>query len=435
MNTKSRTNGSLGISYVYSWDHRPSTFSTFSHGATLGRIYCSSSYLSHPILCKILIIWLPTASDSTTQSLTLVFMHPRSLFIAMARSLKLGTLALLISSVTSLRPVNLEERAVTPVCQLLSNPSTAPAYNYASWCSCQAPSGGAYPGAWTTTSPPGISSPTGNQLCSYTTLPRDTNSIIPTPVTCNVASPTSGFTVPHSWCDCTAGTSTGTYSTKLGTFTGSNDACSFMQDQFNPTATISPSSATCQWETASPPYTVAPGPVEPGPFYDALGWCACGDNNVYPLLTQSGAQPTNYYHNSASVQPCNYTTTPTTTITALPVSSTSCQLVSKQPLTISVCECSGNGTSILYPTGTQTCLFSQVPPTPITLESLYNKPCNIPYDRLFCDYDQKTLVSPNSEIWIKEIHANSSLFQACLRSIGNSLLCVWLLCRWISMFT
>ncbi|CAF9919918.1 hypothetical protein IMSHALPRED_004763 [Imshaugia aleurites] len=324
----------------------------------------------------------------------------------MARSLKLGTLALLISSVTSSSHISSEVRAVTPTCQLLSNPSTAPAYNYADWCICSAPAGapaygGVYPGLWPTTSPPGIASPTGNQLCSYTTVPSTTDAITPTPVTCNVASPTSGFTVPHSWCDCTAGASTDTYSTKFGLFTGSNGACSFTQDEFVPTGTISPSSATCQWETANPPYTAAPGLVEPGPFYDALAWCACGDNELYPILSQSG-QPSNYYQNSAAVNPCGYTTTPTSTLTAPPLSSTSCQLVSKAPLTTSVCECTGDGTSILYPTGTSTCEFSQVPPTPIILESALNQDCsdvttnsNVP----FCDYDQSRIVSPNSEIW------------------------------------
>ena len=255
-----------------------------------------------------------------------------------------------------------------------------------------------------------------------------------TPVNCNLASATSGFTIPHSWCDCTAGTSTGTYSAKLGSFTGISGACSFMQEEFLPAATISPSPATCQLETAIPPYTVAPGQVEPGPFYKDLAWCACGDNSLYPLLPQQ-AGPTNYYASSASVKPCDYTAQPSTTILPTTIPSTSCQLVSKQPLTASVCECSGDDTSILYPTGTQTCVFSQVPPIPITLESVNHKPCgnpNIPLPFPICDNDQKTIVSPNSDIWIKGSNANTSLFQAWLQCTGHSLP-LGLLCRWISM--
>ena len=362
----------------------------------------------------------------------------------MTRSLKPALLALLITPVTSLRPFNLEARRVTPVCQLLSNPSTAPAYNVPSWCICEAPTGapaygGVYPGAYTTTSPPGITSPSGNQLCSYTTVPSTTDAITPTPVTCNLASATSGYTVPHSWCDCTAGTSTGTYSAKLGSFTGTNGACSFMQEEFAPAATITPSPATCQLETAVPPYTVAPGQVEPGPFWDALAWCACGDNSRYPFLPQqipSNQKPApNIYWVPASVNPCDYTTKPSSTISASTLLSTSCQLVSKAPLTTSVCECSGDHTSILYPTGTQTCVFSQVPPTPITLESANNKPCGNPsihFSFPFCDYDGKTIVSPNSDIWIRGCNANGSLIQAWLQFTGRSLLLCFL-CRWIPM--
>lgn len=310
----------------------------------------------------------------------------------MARSLKPGILALLISSVTLVHslPPDVDYIIGTPTCNLLSNPSTSPAQSPASWCACTAPNGDKYPGYYPTTTSSGITSPTGTQLCAYTTTPRI--QITPTPVTCNLASATSGFTVPHSWCDCTASTSTGTYSTKFGSFTSINGACSFMQDEFHSAATISPSPATCQYETAVPPYTYL-GQVLPGPFYNALAWCACGDNALYPFLPQ----PTDTYAESASVQPCDYATQPSSTITATTLGSTSCQLVSMQPLTTSVCECSGDGTSILYPTGTQTCVFSQVPPTPITLGSLYNQPCNIP-SFPFCDYDQETIVSVNSEI-------------------------------------
>lgn len=328
-------------------------------------------------------------------------MHPQSLFIAMARSLKPGTLALLISSVTLVHSLTI----ATPTCNLLSNPSTSPAQFPASWCACTAPNGDS--GYYPTTTSSGITSPTGNQLCAYTTTPSI--KITPTPVTCNLASATSGFTVPHSWCDCTASTSTGTYSTKLGSFTGIDGACSFMQDEFPSAATISPSPATCQFETAYPPYTYG-GQVEPGPFWNALAWCACGDNVLYPFLPQ----PTDILAESASVQFCDYTTQPSSTIPASTLASTSCQLVSKQPLTTSVCECSGDGTSILYPTGTQTCVFSQVPPTPITLGSLHNQPCDIP-GYPFCDYDQKTVVSPNSKIRFNGSNANGSLFQAFLQ--------------------
>ena len=325
----------------------------------------------------------------------------------MARSLKSGTLALLISSVTLVHSLtfNADRIIGTPTCNLVSNPSISPAQYPASWCACTAPNGDRYPGYYPTTTSSGITSPTGKQLCAYTTTPSIR--ITPTPVTCNLASATSGFTVPHSWCDCTASTSIGTYSTKFGFFIGINGACSFMQDEFLPAATISPSPATCQFETTYPPYTAPGGQVLPGPFYNALAWCACGDNTLYPLLPQ----PLDIYAESASVLPCDYINQPLSTISASPLVSTSCQLVSKQPLTTSVCECSGDHTSILYPTGTRTCVFSQVPPTPITLESLYNKPCTIP-GVPFCDYDQETIVSPNSEIWIKRNNVNGSLFRS-----------------------
>ena len=165
----------------------------------------------------------------------------------MAQSFKAAFLALLISQVTSLSPILRPvhgEALVSPTCTPLSKPLTALAYNIPSWCICAATNnGGAYPGAYPTTSPAGINAPSGDQLCSYTTVPSTTNAITPTPVTCNLASATSGFTVPHSWCDCTAETDTATYSTLISA-TGINAACPFMQEEF-PAGTISPSPATC----------------------------------------------------------------------------------------------------------------------------------------------------------------------------------------------
>ena len=102
---------------------------------------------------------------------------------------------------------------------------------------------------------------------------------------------------------------------------GINGPCSFMQDKFLPAATISPSPATCVVATAFPAYMPPNGPALPGPIYKPLAWCACGDNALYPLFTQY----TNGFTDSAFVNFCSYTTTPTFTIAPTVLASTSCQ--------------------------------------------------------------------------------------------------------------
>lgn len=342
----------------------------------------------------------PFPRSSTKQSLTSLVMHTQSSSIAMAQSLKPAILAILMLSAPLVDSLSFQvDRIIgTPTCNLLSNPSTAPAQIPASWCACTAPNGDRYLGLYPTTTSSGIISPTGRQLCAYTTTPSIT--ITSTPVTCKIAAPTSGFTVPHSWCDCTAGTSTGTYST------GANGACSFAQDEFVPAATISPSPATCVNVTANSAYTPSGGPAYYAPFYNALGWCGCGDNTLYPLPPQTTSQ----FADSASVQSCAYTTPPSSTIALSALASTSCQPTIKLPWTSTICECSGDGTSILYPTGTQGCVFSSVP-TPTSLPSLVGSFCDdvlIPsYD---CDYDGKTTVSRIEETESKGGVANDCLF-------------------------
>ena len=282
----------------------------------------------------------------------------------MTRSLKPALLALLISPVTSLRPLEAQVTQagiVSPTCSLVSIPSTAPANNIPSWCACESPNNG---GPYATTSPPAIASPSGNQLCSYDVVPSST--ISPTPVTCKLASATTGFTIPHSWCDCVAGTDTATYSTIYGSTaaTGINGACSFMQEDFYPAATISPSAATCIPESANPGFQ----------FYDHLLWCACGDNELYPLV------PNPLDNNLFNANPkapaydaqCTQTTQPSSTITVAPISSTLC-LAQWVGGTTTVCECSeviiGAGNIdpssswvIQYPTNSDSnCVFTTVP--------------------------------------------------------------------------
>ena len=181
-----------------------------------------------------------------------------------------------------------------------------------------------------------------------------------------------------------------------------------MQDEFLPAATISPSPATCVPATASPAYTPPGGPAYPAPFYNALAWCACGDNHLYPLLPQATPQ----FADSASARSCAYTIPPSSTITASALSSTSCKPTTKYPLTTIFCECSGDGTSILYPTGTQGCVFSSVP-TPLSLPSFDGEPCDQPCPGTSwytCDFDEKTIVSRNSRTEIRVGNADGSLF-------------------------
>ena len=253
-----------------------------------------------------------------------------------------------------------------------------------------------YPGAYPTTSPSGITSPSGNQLCAYTTKP--TNTITPAPVTCTQQSASSGYTVPRTWCDCTAAGTSATYPTMYGSFTGVNGACSYTQDVF-PADTISPSPATCVAATASPG----------SQFWNALAWCACEEDALYPLPPQTTSQ----YTDPNSVQFCAYTNPPSSTITASTLPFTSCQTTTKHPFPTSVCECSGEGTSILYPTGTQGCNFSSVPTATVSLGTLVGQNCVTTC--LFggpcytCDYDGKTIVSDHSETEIKGGKANARL--------------------------
>ena len=275
----------------------------------------------------------------------------------------------------------------------MTRASNLPAYNTASWCACTA---GQSTGTYPTTSPSGISSPSGNQLCAYTTEP--TNTITVAPETCTQQSASSGFTVPLSWCECTAAGSTGTYPTMFGSFTGVNGPCSYTQDVFS-ARTISPSPATCEVATAYPG----------SEFYNALAWCACEENVLYPLLPQTTSQ----YTDPNSVQVCGYTTQPSSTITARPLAFTSCQATIRASPPTTVCECSGEGTSILYPTGTQGCVFSSVPTATVSLPSLvgqncqgtclYGGPCYT------CDFDFNKIVSRRSETEIKGGKANASL--------------------------
>ena len=127
--------------------------------------------------------------------------------IAMARSLRMLGLAVSISSVTGaiITPV-----IITPVtCTLKTVPTDGPPYDIPTYCDC---SGfGLAPTSSPTVGPLAGQTVTGDALCQYAPI----ETINPTPITCNLQSATAGFTVPGSWCGCTAGTSTGTYSTKL----------------------------------------------------------------------------------------------------------------------------------------------------------------------------------------------------------------------------
>ena len=124
-------------------------------------------------------------------------------------------------------------------------------------------------------------------------------------------------------------------------------------------------------------------------------------------------QTTSQYKDPRSVQFCSYTAQPTSTINASVLPFTSCQVTTKWPLATSVCECSGEGTSILYPTGTQNCVFSSVPTATASLPTLasqncqrtclYGGPCYA------CEYDGSSIVSRHAEIEIKGGKANASL--------------------------
>ena len=207
------------------------------------------------------------------------------------------------------------------------------------------------------------------------------------------------LTVPRAWCHCTAAGSTGTYATIYGYLTDTNGPCSYTQDAF-PAGTISPSPATCMAETAVPGSS----------FFNALAWCACGENALYPLLPQTTTQ----IENPNLVDFCGYTAQPTSTITASTLASTSCQETSIYGLATSVCACHGQATSILYPTGTQNCVFSSVPTTTASLPTLAGQQCDrdCPYNLpcYTCERDGKTVVSRHSETEVKRGNANRDLF-------------------------
>ena len=163
---------------------------------------------------SILPLHLPHTSF-TSQSLKDSYSLPFIIYtsIAMTRSLQALSVALLVSSVTS---------AITaPSCHLQTVPTNSPAENFPTYCSCDG--FGLHP----TTTIAGMVSPTGDQLCRYpyssqlAALPT----IAPIPFTCNVESATAGFTVPNTWCGCTAGQSTSTYSTKFNPNPGGSRRC------------------------------------------------------------------------------------------------------------------------------------------------------------------------------------------------------------------
>ena len=303
----------------------------------------------------------------------------------MARSFQLLSLALSISSVAS----NVYPRADSmPVCRLQTVPTNSPAWNIPTYCNCGGPhSTPLYP---TITASDGQPSPTSTQLCDYGAAQlAAAETVAPTPFTCNLESATTGFTVPNSWCGCTAGESTSTYSTKYrGPYpTGVPQLadCAFMQDEL-PAGTISPSAAHC----------VAASAMPGGTFYDHLGWCACGDNAPHPLIIGTSVD---------SSAACAYTTPPVSSMSLAPIASTSCQLssVSSSPA-YTYCGCEGAGTTVRYetqPTGTQSCVFTSVPTETATLPSLLGLDCvNFCYDGgpcEACDYDGVTLVSRNPE--------------------------------------
>ena len=274
----------------------------------------------------------------------------------------------------------------TPTCSLQTVPTNSAAQNFPAWCTCDG-----LPGSFPTTTPNQYSNATsGSQLCAYSTTPSTT--IAPTPFTCNLESATAGFTVPNAWCGCTAGASTSTYSTKFHQ-TGAA-ACSFMQDEL-PAGTIAPSPATCVQATAPPG----------GPFYNELAWCACHDNAPHPLLIGTPYLPATGNPPAPYAGGCTYTTPPSSTLTPLPIASTSCHqsAVTGSGTTTTFCGCGGAGTTVLYPTGTQGCVFSSVPTSTVTVPSLAGQSCSngCAYKPdgqtcYFCDKDAETVVSRNT---------------------------------------
>ena len=318
--------------------------------------------------------------------------------IAMSRSLQTLLLALLISSAAAsiVNPEVIHSlHFPTPICQFHTVPTNGPAWNFPSYCSCEGnsfyPAMTPAPTASSQTSPMGYQSSTMSNQTSPTADPRckyavtdllALSTIAPTPFTCNLESATTGFTVPNSWCGCTAGESTSTFSTKFELYpTGTirATACSFMQDEL-PAGTISPSAATCTVATAMPG----------GIFYNELAWCACGDNAPHPLITGPSV--------SGSAL-CDYTTVPSSTITPTPIAATTCSLFPwytnpAHPY----CGCEGAGTTVRYPTQTaesQPCVFSSVPTQTASVPSrvgsnCYFTGCNPGYT---CDIDGQTIVS------------------------------------------
>ena len=303
----------------------------------------------------------------------------------MARSLHTLSLAFLITSAAALvYPVQGQGPAS---CNLQAIPTNSPAWNFPAYCSCANPTNTyLYP----TSTPSDQPSATGDQLCAYALGATTTlNTIAPTPFTCNLESATTGFTLPNSWCGCTAGTTTNTYSTKyrgpMPTGIPALADCAFMQDEL-PAGTISPRAARC----------VVASAVPNGPFYQELAWCACGDNAPHPLITGSTVSP------SAA---CAYTTVPSSSISLTPLASTSCQLSTVSASSaLTFCGCEGAGTSVQYATqttGNEPCVFPSVPTATVTLPSLlgvgckgtclYGGPCYT------CDYDGNTIVSRSPE--------------------------------------
>ena len=291
---------------------------------------------------------------------------------SMARSFQTLSLALLITSAAS---ANLPPLP----CTLQTRPTDSPAWNIPTYCECDG--FGDYP--TTTIASNSTASPTGTQLCPYSTPQLSTlTTITPDLLTCNVESATTGFTVPNTWCGCTAAGSTSTYSTKFQprptSFAGAA-ACSFKQDEL-PAGTISPSAAHCVVATA------VPG----GPFYNEIAWCACGDNAPHPLLEFTQIMP--------ATAACDFTAAPTSTITPVPLAATSCQpgVWTSSAEKSSYCECGGAGTSIRYPTGAQGCVFPAVPTETATVPSLVGATCPGFGDVgtvETCDYDGRAIVS------------------------------------------
>ena len=302
----------------------------------------------------------------------------------MAHSFQTLSLALLITSAASanIPSANLAptSAAETPLpCTLQARATDWPAWNIPAFCECNGF------GDYATTTITGLStaSPTGTQLCPYSIDQLSTlTTITPDRLTCKVESASTGFTVPATWCGCTAAGSTVTYSTKYQfrptTFAGAA-ACSFMQDEV-PAGTISPSAARCVVATA------VPG----GPFYNEVAWCACADNAPHPLLQFTQAMP--------ATAACDFTTAPSSTITLAPLAVTSCQpnIWTSTSSSSSYCECGGAATSIRYPTGASGCVFPSVPTQTATVPSLVGVTCPSFGDVgtvETCDYDGRTIVS------------------------------------------